>query len=113
MYLIHITHSSALDFDKGKHVAVKKISNFLSGTEMAQRCYRELKLLKALKVHPNLAQFLEAYVIADDLYLVTEYVPSNLHELLKDYAEVLPTCVITKITFQLLSALTVTTCITF
>lgn len=41
----------------------------------------------------------------DDLYIVTEYVPSNLRELMKDYAEVLPLCVITKIASQLLSAL--------
>lgn len=58
-------------------------------------------------MHSNLAQFQEAYVQGNDLYIVTEFVPSNLHELMKDYAEVLPTCVIIKIATQILSALSV------
>lgn len=95
-------------------MAVKKINNFLSSAEMAQRCYRELKLLKALKVfsqttyskvNPYLAQFVQAHIQGNDLYIVTEYVPSNLHAVMKDYGEVLPREVIRRIAHQLLSAL--------
>lgn len=68
----------------GDKVAIKHIKNGFYNIQVAQRTYREYKYLKLFSRHPNIITLIDAIVSDDeeDLYLVFEYFPSNLKQLI-------------------------------
>ncbi|OJJ50238.1 hypothetical protein ASPZODRAFT_157163 [Penicilliopsis zonata CBS 506.65] len=72
---------SAKDFDK-EEVAIKKVVQPFSSAEMTKRTYRELKLLTLL-VHENVISLQNVFISpAEDLYLVTDFMDTDLQQLL-------------------------------
>lgn len=68
-------------------VAIKRISNVYRTKASAQRIYREMEILSLLQGHKNIVSFYEASLSQPgdtrDVYLVFEYVQSDLEKLLK------------------------------
>lgn len=89
----------------GRLVAVKRLLDAFMNQERAKCCYRELHLLRTL-CHPNLIRLYDAFTgnASRDLFLVTEYVSSDLRALL-NHGVSLPLHRIRWIMYQLMRVL--------
>ncbi|KAJ5102636.1 hypothetical protein N7532_003165 [Penicillium argentinense] len=74
---------SAKDQISGKTVAIKKLTEPFKTGNIAKHMFREVKLLKELK-HDNISHLSDIFISpAEDIYLVTELMATDLHTLLK------------------------------
>ena len=69
----------AIDRRTKKPLAVKKCFDSFRNNEDSQRTYREVSYLKALKEHDNIVHLLDHVVTEKDLYLLFDYVETDLH----------------------------------
>ncbi|XP_055296591.1 mitogen-activated protein kinase 15-like [Sitodiplosis mosellana] len=75
----------ALDKRTQKIVAVKKIFDAFRNETDAQRTFREIMLLRALRNHPNIIQLYSIHRATNhmDIYLSFEFMESDLHNVIK------------------------------
>ncbi|XP_058977664.1 mitogen-activated protein kinase 15 isoform X2 [Musca domestica] len=75
----------ALDKRNNETVAVKKIFDAFRDETDAQRTFREIVFLKALRHHPNIVKLHNVYKAQNnlDIYLIFEYMESDLHNIIK------------------------------
>jgi len=96
----------AIDKENNKKVvALKKCFDAFINSTDAQRTYREVMYLKALKGHDNIIQLLSV-IKADnnrDLYLVFDYMETDLHAVIR--TNILTDIHMVYVTYQLLKAL--------
>lgn len=66
-------------------MAIKKITNPFTTTEMAKRCLREVHLLRTID-HPNIIQLLDTFLMGShpDMYFVMTSMPMDLRRRLVD-----------------------------
>ena len=66
-------------------VALKKIFDAFQNKTDSQRTFREVMLLHHLRNHPNIVRLLSAIRAKNkvDLYLTFEYLPSDLHSVIR------------------------------
>jgi len=72
--------------ESGDTVAIKEFkinADDPDAEEVRRTSKREVMVLKALK-HPNIVKYLGEFYIADKLYVMMEFVPRNLLEILED-----------------------------
>jgi mitogen-activated protein kinase 15 len=93
----------AIDKSTNKPLAVKKCFDSFRNNEDSQRTYREISYLKALKGHENIVQLLDHVVTEKDLYLLFDYVETDLHVVISH--NILLPIHIQFIIYQLLKAL--------
>ena len=68
--------------ETGQYVAIKKFKE-VEDDLVKKTMKRELRMLQKL-THPNIVSFLEAYKRKGNLYLIFEYIPKNLLEILQE-----------------------------
>ena len=68
--------------ETGKYVAIKKFKE-VEDDLVKKTMKRELRMLQKLN-HPNIVSFIEAFKRKGNLYLIFEYIPKNLLELLQE-----------------------------
>ncbi|GAV06879.1 hypothetical protein RvY_16793 [Ramazzottius varieornatus] len=75
----------ALDRKEQRVVALKKIFDAFANGQDAQRTFREVCFLTSFSVHPNIVKLTDIIRAENlnDLYLVFEYLPTDLHALIK------------------------------
>ena len=69
--------------ETGKYVAIKKFKE-VEDDLVKKTMKRELRMLQKLN-HPNIVSFIEAFKRKGNLYLIFEYIPKNLLELLQEH----------------------------
>lgn len=79
--------AEALDNVTGRRVAIKRIINVFENKTDARRIYREVYILRQLRHHPNVVTLLDvvlprSYESFNDLYMVFEYVDTDLYKLI-------------------------------
>ncbi|CAG0891065.1 unnamed protein product [Cyprideis torosa] len=79
--IVYRTH----DVVTRKTVAVKKIFDAFRNATDAQRTFREISFLLAFNGHENIVRLLNIHKAINrrDLYLIFEYVPTDLHTMIK------------------------------
>eukprot|EP00045_Choanoeca_perplexa_P005991 m.50200 g.50200 ORF g.50200 m.50200 type:complete len:440 (+) comp13401_c0_seq1:196-1515(+) len=86
---------SATDLRSNSVVAIKKLQRAFSNVLLAKRAYRELKVLRFLK-HDNVIELVDIFVSQQatedhfDIYIVTELMPTNLHDVMRSQVLQLP-----------------------
>ncbi|CDW51969.1 Pkinase domain containing protein [Trichuris trichiura] len=95
----------ATDRKSGKVVALKKIFDAFRNQTDAQRTYREIMLLQELRLHPNIIKLLKVIkAVGDrDIYLIFEYMDTDLHNVIKKQ-DILRPIHVQFITYQLFCA---------
>ena len=91
----------------GNFVAIKefKISaEDPDAEEVKKSSIREVKLLKFLQ-HENIVQYLDDFTVGEKIYMVMEFVPRNLLEVIEEHECGLPKQMMRKIIFQLCKAI--------
>ena len=91
----------------GNFVAIKefKISaEDPDAEEVRKSSIREVKLLKFLQ-HENIVQYLDDFIVGEKIFMVMEFVPRNLLEVLEEYEYGLPKHMTKKIIFQICKAI--------
>ncbi|KAG5474961.1 hypothetical protein CUR178_04411 [Leishmania enriettii] len=71
-------------------VAVKQFKNFQTNAYVRIAMLRELRVEQMLKGEPNVTQLIEAFQQKNRLYLVMEYIPRNLLDVLEEQPHGLP-----------------------
>lgn len=72
---------SARDLRAQRNCAIKKIGNAFADLVDAKRILREIRLMHSLH-HPNLLSVYDCYTLHDDIYLVTELLQTDLHDVI-------------------------------
>ncbi|KHJ48237.1 kinase domain protein [Trichuris suis] len=95
----------ATDRKSGKVVALKKIFDAFRNQTDAQRTYREIMLLRELRLHPNIIKLLKVIKATGDrdIYLIFEYMDTDLHNVIKKQ-DILRPIHVQFITYQLFCA---------
>ena len=91
----------------GSYVAIKefKISaEDPDAEEVRKSSIREVKLLKFLQ-HENIVQYLDDFTVGEKIFMVMEFVPRNLLEVLEEHEYGLPKHMTKKIIYQLCKAI--------
>eukprot|EP00798_Chlamydomonas_sp_ICE-L_P004832 gene4833-34582_t len=93
--------------ESGTVVAIKRMKSASSSSEDLEFAMREVKLLQQCLDHENVVQLYEAYqsINSGRLYLVFEYLPTTLRQLIKESTSGLPVLEVKQITKGLLTAL--------
>lgn len=95
---------SAYDSEsKNKLVAIKKIPGVLMDTENGPRAYREICAMKHLN-HPNIVNVCDVFFYSKDIYIVMDYMESDIYNVMKVENQTLGVEHIRLIMFQLVKA---------
>ncbi|KLO20155.1 map kinase [Schizopora paradoxa] len=74
---------SALDEISGSHFAVKKVKDTFKSSGLAQRTYREIRMLKEFD-HDNILKLHNVFISpSDEVYIVTDLMHFSLEEIMK------------------------------
>lgn len=74
----------------GRIVAVKQFKNFQTNAYIRCTMLRELRVEQLLKGEPNVTQLLETFKQRNRLYLVMEYIPRSLLDVLEEFRNGVP-----------------------
>ncbi|CAG7950505.1 unnamed protein product [Penicillium salamii] len=96
---------SARDSITNSQVAIKKIPSPFATPALAKRTYREVHLLSHLR-HDNLINMTDIFISpSEDIYIVTEFIMTDLHHLLKAASKQLESQFTQFFTYQMLRGL--------